>query len=113
MITDRTLPEAALQAFKRQFHTLADSIPQLGWMADAQGAIYWFNNHWHEYTGKSVAEIHSHDWHPVLGQRWTRALEAGTALESELSLLGKDGQYRPFLTHIVPLRDSSAAVYGW
>ena len=26
---------------------------------------------------------------------------------------GKDGQYRPFLTRVVPLRDSTAAVYGW
>jgi hypothetical protein len=31
----------------------------------------------------------------------------------ELSLRGKDGQYRPFLTRAVPLRDSAAAVYGW
>ena len=56
-ITERKRAEAALQASERQFHTLADSIPQLVWMADAQGAIYWFNNHWHEYTGKSAAEI--------------------------------------------------------
>ena len=35
------------------------------------------------------------------------------ALEAELSLLGKDGQYRPFLTRIVPLRDSAGTVYGW
>jgi PAS domain S-box-containing protein len=112
-ITERKRAEAALQASERQFHTLADSIPQLVWMADAQGAIYWFNNHWHDYTGKSVAEIDSHDWHVVLGQRWTQALETGTALESELSLLGRDGQYRPFLTHVVPLRDSASAVYGW
>src|ERR1700760_571529 len=104
-ITERKRAEAALKASERQFHTLADSIPQLVWMADAQGAIYWLNNHWHEYTGKSVAEICSHDWHAVLGQRWTQALETGTALESELSLLGKDGQYRPFLTRAVPLRD--------
>jgi PAS domain S-box-containing protein len=112
-ITERKRAEAALQASERQFHTLADSIPQLVWMADAKGTIYWFNNHWHDYTGKSVAEIDSHDWHAVLGQRWTQALETGTALESELSLLGKDGQYRPFLTHVVPLRDSASAVYGW
>ena len=112
-ITERKRAEAALQASERQFHTLADSIPQLVWMADAKGAIYWFNNHWHEYTGKSAAEVTSHDWHAILGQRWTQALETGTALELELSLLGKDGQYRPFLTRAVPLRDLSAAVYGW
>ena len=30
-----------------------------------------------------------------------------------MSLLGKDGLYRPFLTRVVPLRDSNAGVYGW
>ena len=32
-ITERKRAEAALQASERQFHTLADSIPQLVWMA--------------------------------------------------------------------------------
>jgi signal transduction histidine kinase len=40
-------------------------------------------------------------------------LETGTALEMELSLRGKDGQYRPFLTRAVPLRDTNGAIYGW
>jgi len=45
--------------------------------------------------------------------RWAQTLEAGTALEMELSLRGIDGYYRPFLTRAVPLRDSAAAIYGW
>ena len=31
----------------------------------------------------------------------------------ELSLLGKDGQYRPFLTRAIPLRDATSTVYRW
>jgi PAS domain S-box-containing protein len=120
-ITERKRAEAALQASERQFHTLADSIPQLVWMADALGKIYWFNNHWHEYTGSSVGDTSSHDWQTILApasllearQCWAQTLEAGTALEMELSLLGKDGQYRPFLTRVIPLRDPTAAIYGW
>ena len=112
-ITERKRAEAALQASERQFRTLADSIPQLVWMADAMGVIYWLNGHWYEYTGRPVQEVGSHNWQAVLGDRWRQALETGTALESELSLLGKDGQYRPFLTRVVPLRDSTATVYGW
>jgi PAS domain S-box-containing protein len=120
-ITDRKRAEAALRASERQFHTLADSIPQLVWMADAVGKVYWFNNHWHEYLGTSAADTSSLDWQTILApasllearDRWARVLEAGTALEMELSLLGKDGQYRPFLTRSVPLRDPSGAIYGW
>ncbi len=120
-ITERKRAEAALQASERQFHTLADSIPQLVWMADASGKIYWFNSHWHAYTGTSATETASHDWQAMLAPAsleevrscWTHALESGTALEMELSMRGRDGQYRPFLTRAIPLRNSSAAIYGW
>src|SRR6195256_2810266 len=112
-ITERKRAEAALRASERQFHTLADSIPQLVWMADARGAIYWFNSHWYEYTGRPAGEIDAQTWQGVLGQRWSDALETGSALEAELSLLGQDGTYRPFLTRVVPLRNSADAVYGW
>jgi PAS domain S-box-containing protein len=112
-ITERKRAEAALKASERQFHTLADSIPQLVWMAEADGAIYWLNNHWYEYTGRPAGEVNPHSWHKLLGNAWTEALATGSALESELSLLGKDGEYRPFLTRVVPLRDPSSVVYGW
>jgi PAS domain S-box-containing protein len=120
-ITERKRAEAALQASERQFHTLADSIPQLVWMADAAGTIFWFNSHWHEYTGTIVGESSSRDWQEILApasldearDRWVETLATGKALEVELYLRGRNGQYRPFLTRAVPLRDSTAAVYGW
>jgi PAS domain S-box-containing protein len=120
-VTERKRAEAALQASERQFHTLADSIPQLVWMADANGRIFWFNNHWHEYAGTPADETGAHDWQAILApaslhetrHRWAQAMAAGTALEMELSLLGRDGRYRPFLTRAIPLRDSATAIYGW
>jgi PAS domain S-box-containing protein len=120
-ITERKRAEAALQASERQFHTLADAIPQLVWMADAAGTIFWFNNRWYEYTGRPIVDVGSRDWQAILApasrrearQRWVQALEAGTALEMELSMRGADGQYRPFLTRVVPLRHQSGSVSGW
>jgi PAS domain S-box-containing protein len=120
-ITERKRAEAALQASERQFHTLADSIPQLVWMAGAEGTIFWFNNRWYEYTGRPVGDASTRDWQtflapaslPDIRRRWTQAIESGAPLEMELSLRGKDGEYRPFLTRAVPLRDRAAGVYGW
>jgi PAS domain S-box-containing protein len=120
-ITERKRAEAALQASERQFHTLADSIPQLVWMAEAGGRIFWFNNHWHDYTGTPAGDASSHDWQAILApgpfhkarDLWAQALKTGTPLELELSLRGRDGQYLPFLTRAVPLRDSAGAVYSW
>lgn len=120
-ITERKRAEAALRASESQFHTLADSIPQLVWMADSGGRIFWFNRHWHEYTGTTAGETGACDWQAILSSnslqetrhRWMQSLAAGTPLEMELSLRGKDGDYRPFLTRAVPLRDSAGTVYGW
>ncbi len=120
-ITERKRAEAALRASESQFHTLADSIPQLVWMADSGGRIFWFNRHWHDYTGTTAGETDACDWQALLAStslqearhRWIQALSAETPFEMELSLRGKDGEYRPFLTRAVPLRDSADAVYGW
>ena len=120
-ITQRKRAESALQASERQFHTLANSIPQLVWMADAGGEIYWFNSRWHAYAGTPVGGTSSRDWQVIVAPaslqearaRWAHVLDAGSALEMELSLRGREGEYRPFLTRIIPLRDSAKAIYGW
>jgi len=119
-ITERKRTEAALRASERQFHTLADSIPQLVWMAEADGRIFWFNSHWYDYTGVTPGDTSTHDWQALLApaslpkarRRWVQSLQAGTALEMELSLLGKDGEYGPFLTRVIPLRDATSAIRG-
>jgi PAS domain S-box-containing protein len=120
-ITERKRAEAAVRASEVQFRTLADSIPQLVWMAEADGRIFWFNGHWYDYTGAPSGDVHMHDWQALIApaslpkarRRWVQALRAGTALEMELLLLGKNGQYRPFLTRVIPLRDSTSTIYRW
>jgi PAS domain S-box-containing protein len=120
-ITERKRAEAALRASERQFHILADSIPQLVWMAEANGKIFWFNSHWYSYTGTPVGEVLRADWQAILdptvsgdaNAQWAQSLESETDFEMELPLRGKDGQYRSFLTRVVPLRNPANAVYGW
>ena len=117
-ITERKLAEAALRASEQQFRTLADSIPQLVWMGEADGKIFWFNRQLSCFSVIPGEEIPGHDWLAVLApdagrEHWVKSLEMGTAFETELNLRGNDEQYRPFLTRVVPLRDSTGAVYRW
>ena len=42
------------QERERQFRSLADSMPQLVWMADADGGIIWYNERWYAYTGTTA-----------------------------------------------------------
>jgi PAS domain S-box-containing protein len=117
-ITERKRAEAALRASEQQFRTLADSIPQLVWMGEADGKIFWANRQLSNFSVIPTEEIPGHDWLAVLApdvdrEHWVKSLETGTAFETELNLRGNDGQYRPFLTRVVPLRDSTGALYRW
>ena len=48
---------AALAAQEQLFRTLANSIPQLAWMADDQGSTFWYNQRWYDFTGTSFADM--------------------------------------------------------
>src|SRR5262245_9868504 len=82
-ITERKRAEAALQASERQFHTLADAIPQLVWMAETNGKVFWFNSRWYDYTGQPIGDVGLKDWRTILasaslqeaGPRWAQALD--------------------------------------
>ena len=40
----------SLRRSEEQFRRLADSIPQLAWMAGPDGNVFWYNQRWYEYT---------------------------------------------------------------
>src|SRR5262249_30290453 len=48
-ISERRRAEAVLQEREEQFRTLANSIPQLVWMANSDGWIVWYNERWYHY----------------------------------------------------------------
>jgi PAS domain-containing protein len=45
---------------------LADSIPQLVWMAEADGRIFWVNSRWCDYTGAPTGDGSAHVWQALL-----------------------------------------------
>jgi PAS domain S-box-containing protein len=48
-----------------QFQTMADSIPQLAWIAHADGFIFWYNRRWHDYTGTTPEQMEGWGWQSV------------------------------------------------
>ena len=110
-----------LQESERQFRTLANSIPQLAWMADADGHVFWYNDRWYDYTGASLEDtqdvrsnklLHPDHHDRVVAGSW-HSWETGDPWEDTYPILGKDGQYRWFLSRSVPIRDSEGKVARW
>lgn len=120
-ITQRKLAEAAREQTEHQFRTLADSIPQLAWMADADGFIFWYNRRWFEYTGATLDEMRGWGWRTVhhpdhvegVVARIKRSFETGEPWEDTFPLRGADGQYRWFLSRALPIRDAGGRIVRW
>jgi PAS domain S-box-containing protein len=103
------------------FRRLADHIPTVCWIADAEGYIVWYNRRWYEYTGKTPAEMQGWGWQSVhdpknlaqVLERWQEAISSAQPFEMVFPIRGADGVFRPFLTRINPAFDAHGAVTNW
>ena len=64
-ITERHRAEEALRESEEQFRTLANAIPQLCWMANADGWLFWYNQRWYQYTGTTPEQMEGWGWQSV------------------------------------------------
>lgn len=104
-----------------QFRQLADSMEQLAWMARPDGWVYWYNRRWVEFTGLSESELAGWGWRaihdpahlPRVTEAWEAAIRTGQPLDMEFPLRGAGGEYRWFLTRVMPLRDDSGRLVRW
>src|SRR5581483_8299699 len=64
-ITDRKRAEAAAAESEEKLRLLADTIPQLAWMARPDGHIFWYNRRWYEYTGTTPEQMEGWGWQSV------------------------------------------------
>jgi PAS domain S-box-containing protein len=110
-----------IRSAEERFRTLADNIPTLCWMADPDGNIFWYNSRWYEYTGGTPAShagwgwtsAHDPDVLPQVMEAWRRSLATGEAFDMTFPLRGADGEFRPFLTQVAPLRDEAGRIVRW
>ena len=117
----RILAEESGREGEERFRTLANNIPQLAWMADEKGYIFWYNERWFEYTGTTLKEMAGSGWQKILdpehaqrvAEKITKCFQTGAVWEDTFPLRGRDGKYRLFLSRAVPIRDSTAKVMRW
>ena len=103
------------------FAALAENLPQLAWIADADGHIFWYNKRWLDYTGMALSELQGWGWQavhdpevlPAVLERWRGSLATGNAFEMVFPLRGADGVFRPFLTRVQPIKDNDGRVIRW
>ncbi|UII32251.1 PAS domain S-box protein [Fulvivirga ulvae] len=120
-ITARKQAEKALKESEQRFRMLADNIPNLCWVADREGWIYWYNSQWYEYTGTTPEQMEGWGWQsvhdpeilPVVVEKWKTSLQNVVPFEMVFPIKGADGEFRPFLTRVVPVQTGEEATLQW
>lgn len=120
-VSERVAIKRNVEEMRERFETMANNIPNLAWIANADGEIFWYNNRWYEYTGTLPAEVEGWGWQsvhdpknlPAVLENWKQSLTTGEPFEMTLSLRGTDKIFRPFLTRIVPIRDNHGKIIRW
>jgi PAS domain S-box-containing protein len=120
-ITERKEAEVNLRRSEQHFRALSNNIPQLAWIADANGARTWFNDRWYQYTGTSPADMLGFGWERVHRPEHVEAVRHGqretfaraSEWEATVELRGADGQFRWFLTRAVPMHTAHERVLQW
>ena len=84
-VTERVAVEHQLRESEQQLLSLANSIPQLAWMAHAGGNIFWYNQRWYDYTGTTLEQMEGWGWQsvhdpsvlPAVMENWTGSIASG------------------------------------
>ena len=120
-VTGRKRVEDALKESEDRFRTLADNVPQLEWMADATGFIFWYNKQWYDYTGTTPEQMEGWGWQsvhdpevlPKVLEQWKASIATGQPFDMVFPLRRADGDFRPFLTRVLPVMDDHGNVVRW
>src|SRR5581483_9029732 len=80
-VTEQVSARTRLEDSRKQISALANSIPQLAWMADPDGHAFWYNERCLEFTGRSADEMVALGWDhlhdpvilPLVKEQWQKA----------------------------------------
>ncbi len=111
----------AIQEGERRFQAMANSIPQLAWMARSDGWIFWYNQRWHDYCGTTPEQMEGWGWQgvhdpselPRVMARWKHAVDHGEPWEDTFPLRRHDGEMRWHLSRAMPFRDADGRITLW
>lgn len=110
-----------IEKAKENFQLIADNISQFAWMADPEGSIFWYNQRWFDYTGTTLEAMRGWGWREVhhpehvdrVVEKIARNFKTGESWEDTFPLRRADGEYRWFLSRMVPTRDQNGKVISW
>ncbi len=120
-ITRQRQAEADLRESEQRFRQIADTMPQIVWVARSDGYHEYYNRRWYDYVGCTPEECLGDGWnaplHPEDQQKaidlWSHSLRTGEPYEIEYRLRSYTGKYRWFLGRALPVKDDTDQITRW
>lgn len=120
-ITEQKRAEKSAQDNEARFRSLTEVMPQLVWVADAEGGAIFFNNNWPRATNTTMEENYGHGWINVIHQEdrvtallaWKESIKNGSLYETEYRIRMADGSYRWHITRGIPIKNDDGVVERW
>jgi PAS domain S-box-containing protein len=120
-VLDLSEQKQAEREREERLRALAESLPQLIWMANSRGETIYCNQRVFEYFGLTGSETDLPSWrsrfHPEDVENtfaaWRESIQTSEPYQVEYRLRRHDGVYRHFLARAVPARNEAGEVERW
>jgi PAS domain S-box-containing protein len=120
-ISERKVMEAALMESEKEVRAIAESMPQIVWVTNADGDNIYFNRQWIEYTGLTLEQSYGDGWlipfhkedKPIAWRAWNKAIVNKEEYNVECRLRRHDGIYRWWLLRGVPKINEKGEILKW
>jgi PAS domain S-box-containing protein len=121
LIEERGKKQETLRESEARYRALVVAGAEMVWRANARGEGFFVTPTWQELTGQNEEEMREFGWleavHPDDRERsrrlWQEAMRDKHAYENELRIWTRQGNYRHFHVHAVPVLAPDGSVYEW
>jgi len=119
-VTQQVLARRKIEESEQSLIEMANAIPQLAWVANAQGAVTYYNNRLHEFDAPG-APGGSILWYDIIQvedkaeviKSWQLALEGSSVYQHEHRVQMRDKTWRWHLSRAIPQIDEDGNIVKW
>jgi two-component system, sensor histidine kinase len=120
-VTEQVMARQKIEVGANELNSLANAMPQIVWIADANGNVTYYNDRVSEFAGAIKLADGTWSWQGILipedeqptVQAWSKAVAEGTNYEKEHRLKMHNGMYRWHLSRAFPQKDEAGTIKKW
>ncbi len=118
-VTERVIARKQIEDSEERFRSLAQTLPQLTWVTDANGNLEFASSRWKEYSGiepggeeEWKAIVYPDDYENI-NAAWQQSLATGNIYRHDVRLKNKEGEYRWHTVKAEPVSDKENKIVQW